>query len=87
VREMPAATANHWDAMPLAGRPRTRDSHDRQRQMTKAICRDEEWCAPPVINRFTCLTVVMNPATGLLRVRGWQHSGPVTAELALSGAL
>jgi hypothetical protein len=83
VREMPAAAANHWDAMPLAGRPRTRDSRDRQRRMTEAIWHGEEWRAPPIINRFTCVTADANPAAGWLRVQGWDRAVPATAELTL----
>ena len=79
IRELPAATANHWDAMPLPGRPRTRDSRDRQQRMTQAICGGGEWCAPPVINRFTCVTAVMNPSTGRMRVQGWERATPATA--------
>ena len=34
---------------------------------------------PPVINRYTCVTAIMNPAAGRLTVRGWEENMPVTA--------
>jgi Acyl-coenzyme A:6-aminopenicillanic acid acyl-transferase len=85
VREMPAAAANHWDAMAKRGRPRGRDSHERQRRMTDALVLGQEWCAPPIINRYTCVAAVMNPAIGSLTVQGWERTAPVTAELRIRG--
>ena len=79
VREMPSAAGNHWDAMALRGRPRTRDSHDRQRSMAAAVALGEDWRAPPVINRYTCVTAAMNPASGRLTVPAWEAGLPVTA--------
>ena len=79
VREAPAAVANHWEAMALRGRPRTADSPDRQRLMATVVEIGEEWRLPPIINRFTCLTAVMNPTLGRMSLQGWERGQPVTA--------
>lgn len=86
VREMPAAVANHWDAMARRGRPRTKDSPDRQRLMTTVVEIGQEWRIPPIINRFTCVTAVMNPALGRIRAQGWERGLAATAELVVEMA-
>ncbi|RAI42713.1 hypothetical protein [Rhodoplanes roseus] len=35
-----------------------------------------DWVLPPVLNPYTRISVAMSPATGVLRVLGWEADGP-----------
>jgi hypothetical protein len=70
--------------MPRRGRPRGIASHERQLLMERALIEDAAWVVPPIVNRDTRLIATMNPASGSLRLQGWERDGPVTAELNLS---
>lgn len=83
TRPMPAATANHWSALAERGhRLRAGLSAQRQAQMAQAL-NGGEWRAWPIINRDTRVAAVINPATGMLWVEGWEHGVPATAAHAL----
>jgi hypothetical protein len=77
----PAATANHWLSRGLKGHPRGIDSRRRLRLMN-GLCRQKsdgfKWLIAPVLNPDTRLAVVANPASGRLRVQGWERDGAAT---------
>ena len=77
----PAAVANHWNALPLGGKPRGRDSRGRQRAIERLFVhppRDLHWLAPPVLNKDTRLVAVLDPATGAIQARGYERQKPAT---------
>ena len=84
IHRAPAAVANHWLTPGLRGRPRGVDSRRRHRLMNgfNRLPTDSfEWLVDPIHNEETRLSVVTNPATGDLRVQGWEVDGPATEVL------
>jgi hypothetical protein len=88
------AVANHWIAMPCAGRPRDRASGERQARMEalleRCVCLapfDLAWLAPPILNDDTRVVAVAEPATGRLVLQGFERGGqPATHPLRLGAA-
>ncbi|MBY0335422.1 MAG: hypothetical protein K2X11_02345 [Acetobacteraceae bacterium] len=74
ARLRPAApavvAANHWDAMPLRGAPRWRDSAAREARLLADFVVE-----PPVLNPLTRVVARMEPATGHLALEGHERHG------------
>ena len=83
VREMPAAIANHWTALPESGRPRGIQSRRRHLLMEEMVASGGDRLISPILNRCTRLTAEMNPANGHLEAQGWERGGLVTAPFNL----
>lgn len=84
VRNMPAAVANHWVALPQRGPARGRHSQTRLAQMDSAVADGTEvWLVPPIANRHTRLVAEINLRARRLIVQGWERKGPATEELVL----
>ena len=90
VRDAPSSIANHWQGMPLNGRPRGHhgcERHDAMQAIVSAGSRDFYPDLPfPIINNTTRLIFVANPARGCLIAQGWEKTGPVTAPTIFSAA-
>ena len=83
----PAAIANGW-ITPAFGRGTARGYDSPTRQCLMAACQAEgcadlEWLQPPIVNPYTRLAAVMEPASGRLTLQGWERSGPATRILHL----
>jgi hypothetical protein len=84
VREAPAAAANHWQAVGLAGHSRGVESEGRSRQLSERLSGDAsglDWVVPPVLNELTRVALFAEAARGRLAVQGYEASGPATAVL------
>ena len=89
VRPAPAAVANHWTGFAATGHDRGYGSSRRHADMLRAVDQagdDFRWLRSPVLNPTTRVAVIANPATGLLRVQGWEKHGPATTVLSLLAA-
>lgn len=88
VYDGPSAAANAWQGPVWSGRPRGTDSVGRVTQM--ASLRDgfgapAGWLSPPILNDFTRLAMVAEPATGRLVAQGFESRRAVTAPLSMGG--
>jgi hypothetical protein len=79
VRDMPAATANHWVVLNERGRPPAWLSAERQCRMEEVLHGIADWRAEPIVNYYTRVATVMNPALASLSVEGWEEGMPATA--------
>jgi hypothetical protein len=88
IREMPAAIANDWIAVPMRGHARSASSRPRQQMMESALDldRDIDWQAPPILNKDTRLVAIMNPSRGRLSAQGFERNGPVTGRFVLGAS-
>ncbi|PKU25064.1 carcinine hydrolase/isopenicillin-N N-acyltransferase family protein [Telmatospirillum siberiense] len=87
VRPGPAAAANHWCQMPLAGHAIGKDSAGRQRAMERLLNYPPArltWLAPPVLNKDTRVAMVADPLAGTLVAQGWDRCEQVTCPLVLN---
>ena len=87
IVDAPAAIANGW-LTPAFGRGTPRGFDNPTRQCLMAACQAEgcadlEWLQPPIVNPYTRLAAVMEPASGRLTLQGWERSGPATRILHL----
>ena len=88
------AAANHWDALPLRGAPRWRDSEARERCLVGLLTDAPPGGPPrglphlpePVLNELTRLVAVIHPASGALAVAGYEAGAPATEVLLLDAA-
>ena len=80
VTPAPAVCANTWLTLSPPGRPRGGDNFGRVRTLTGQLGADDDfdWITPPVLNRWTKLGVMANPATGGLAVLGYEAKRPAT---------
>jgi len=86
-----AAVSNHWLSPGLPGRSRSyltrerlaaiREHQGARRPGAAPFC----WLKAPILNETTRLALEAVPATGELRVQGFEPDGPATAVLALAG--
>ena len=86
VHEAPAAIANHWLDPADGGWPRGIDSIGRFAAMeNRRDAADDgfDWLDPPILNETTRAAVVVDPARGLLMVRGYEAGRPATADFHL----
>lgn len=86
VRGAPCVVANHWTGFASSGHDRGYDSPARHAAMLAAAEGDRDdfaWLRPPILNPTTRLAVIANPATGLLRLQGWEKNGQATAIFSL----
>ncbi len=87
VHRTQRAVTNQWLSAHLPGRPRSILSADRLESMTAytvagtAPARPFDWIAPPILNDNTRLAMEAWPATGMLRVQGYEAGRPVTSVL------
>ncbi len=82
------AAANHWAGVGTPnGTPRDRTSGERRTAMVSLVHSPPawslDWAVPPVLLPATRLTMMANPATGRVLVRGYESDGPATRLLAL----
>ncbi len=90
VHDGMAAVSNHWLSEGLPGRSRSYQTQERLAAIRKhqAVRRPGAapfcWLAPPILNQTTRLALEAVPATGELRVQGFEPDGPATAVLALA---
>ncbi|WP_376088596.1 hypothetical protein ACE7GA_16400 [Roseomonas sp. CCTCC AB2023176] len=84
------AVANHWDALPIRGAPRWRDSEVREACLAELIGavpeHDPLRLPAPVLNELTRLVAVMHPATGRVSVAGYEAGRRATELLVLDAA-
>lgn len=83
-----SAAANHWASCPgPRGRPRDRVSIPRRAAMCHLLRQKPDWSLdwmkPPIHVKETRLVVMANPASGRLRARGLEKTGPATEILEL----
>lgn len=82
-KRAPAVT-NHWLNSEFGGTTHAYQSQERlvamKSRVTKGVDADE-WLVHPIINPDTRLAVDLNPATGRMRVRGYQGLQPATTLL------
>ena len=81
IHDAPIAAANHWMTPGLTGDDRGNDSAGRHCLMTETITTPlppMAWLHEPVLNMDTRLAVEADASAGLLRVRGFEVSGPAT---------
>ncbi len=89
VHDGPEAVANKWLTPGLAGKPRGAANDERRRDMlllSALSISDFDWLRPPLLNRFTRLAVIANPARGDLAVQGCEVDGPATRPFHLRPA-
>ena len=82
-KRAPAVT-NHWLNKEFGGTVTAYQSEERLVAMKSRInagVSGDEWLVHPVLNTETRLAVDLNPATGRMRVRGYQGVQPVTSLL------
>jgi len=88
VRPAPAAVASHWMSMNPAGAKPPKDSHGRQAAMERLLRHPPNhfhWLAPPVLNKHTRMVALAEPATGFLRVQGYEKMAPATRPVTFEG--
>ena len=86
VREAPAAAANHWQAVGLAGYSRGVESEARSRLLSGRLSGSDsglDWVVPPVLNELTRVALRAEAARGRLAVQGYEAYGPATAVLEI----
>jgi hypothetical protein len=86
VHRSPAVAANHWLGRDWSGRSRGDDSHGRARGLSSVhadFSRPFDWLVPPVLNRFTRLVMLAEPAGGRLAAQGWEPEGVATEVLRI----
>ena len=91
IHQETVAVTNQWLSSGLPGHSRsllTRErlaairGHQGERAPGAApFC----WLVPPILNETTRLALEAVPATGELRVQGFEPEGPATAPLTLNG--
>jgi hypothetical protein len=91
VHEGIGAATNHWLSEGLTGKPYFEDSKDRLKAMQDYLAKTKdgdrpplEWAKVPIIDFRTKLAMEAWPATGRVRVQGYESEQPVTAPLDIT---
>ncbi|MGB0670464.1 MAG: hypothetical protein ACPGNT_03115 [Rhodospirillales bacterium] len=85
------AQANHYRRHPQGGYARGIESGARLAAMRALLAEPStapfDWVREPVLNPTTRLACELTPAGGRLRLRGYEETGPATADLSLGGGI
>ncbi len=86
----PGAVSNHWLSPGLPGRSRSRGTVERLAAIRRhlavrpAVASPFVWLVPPILNDSTRVALEAVPATGELRLRGYEPDGQATATAELA---
>jgi hypothetical protein len=90
VHDGPGAVSNHWLSPRLPGQSRSANTRERLAAMrSHQAARTPEtppfaWLVPPILNDTTRVALEAVPATGALRVRGYEPEGQATGTTVLT---